>query len=68
MQKSIFDNKLGYVVYGHVGDGNLHTRPLIDMESQSEVELMERLAHNIFDRVIRSVVQSQENMVMDWLE
>jgi glycolate oxidase len=52
--QTYFDNKLGYVVYGHVGDGNLHTRPLIDMESQSEIELMERLAHNIFDRVIRS--------------
>ena len=49
-----FDNKLDYVVYGHVGDGNLHTRPLINMESQSEVELMERLAHKIFDRVIKS--------------
>ena len=52
--KLYFDNKLDYVVYGHVGDGNLHTRPLINMESQSEVELMERLAHKIFDRVIKS--------------
>jgi glycolate oxidase len=52
--QTYFDNKLDYVVYGHVGDGNLHTRPLIDIESQSEVELMERLAHNIFDRVIKS--------------
>ncbi len=49
-----FDNKLNYVVYGHVGDGNLHTRPLIDMHSKAEVELMERLAKQVFCRVIRT--------------
>lgn len=49
-----FDSKLDYVVYGHVGDGNLHTRPLIDMDSKSEIELIERLAQQVFDRVIRT--------------
>jgi glycolate oxidase len=48
------DSKLDYVVYGHVGDGNLHTRPLIDMDSKSEVELIERLASQVFSRVIRN--------------
>jgi glycolate oxidase len=52
--RTYFDNKLDYVVYGHVGDGNLHTRPLIDMDSKSEVELIERLAQQVFDRVIRT--------------
>jgi glycolate dehydrogenase FAD-linked subunit len=52
--QTYFDNKVDYVVYGHVGDGNLHTRPLIDMESKPEVELMEHLAQKIFDRVIKS--------------
>jgi D-lactate dehydrogenase (cytochrome) len=37
-----------------VGDGNLHTRPLIDMDSKSEVELIERLASQVFSRVIRN--------------
>jgi len=52
--QTYFDSKLDYVFYGHVGDGNLHTRPLIDMDSKSEVELIERLAHQVFDRVIRT--------------
>ena len=52
--QTYYNNKLDYVVYGHVGDGNLHTRPLIDMESKSEVELIERLAQQVFDKVIRT--------------
>ena len=52
--QTYLDSKLDYVLYGHVGDGNLHTRPLIDMDSKSEVELIERLAQQVFDRVIRT--------------
>ena len=52
--QTYLDSKLDYVFYGHVGDGNLHTRPLIDMDSKSEVELIERLAQQVFDRVIRT--------------
>ncbi len=46
------DSNLEYVFYGHVGDGNLHTRPLIDTNSKSEVELIERLAQQVFNMVI----------------
>ena len=56
LQQFILINKLDYVIYGHVGDGNLHTRPLIDMDSKSEVELIERLAQ-------RSFRQSNKNQV-----
>jgi FAD/FMN-containing dehydrogenase len=31
------ENKVDYVIYGHVGDGNMHTRPLIDTSSTKEV-------------------------------
>jgi len=48
------DNKLEYVMYGHVGDGNMHTRPLVDTGSKSESEMMQRLAAEIFTQVIRS--------------
>jgi FAD/FMN-containing dehydrogenase len=48
------ENKLDYVMYGHVGDGNMHTRPLVDIGSGKEVELIQRIAHKIFDHVIRS--------------
>ena len=40
-------------MYGHVGNGNLHTRPLIDIKSVSEMELIGRLAEQVFKTVIR---------------
>lgn len=48
------ENKLDYVMYGHVGNGNLHTRPLINMDSHSEIELMDRLAYKTFKRVVNA--------------
>jgi FAD/FMN-containing dehydrogenase len=47
------DNNLEYVMYGHVGDGNMHTRPLVDTGSKSESEMVQRLATEIFAQVIR---------------
>jgi FAD/FMN-containing dehydrogenase len=46
------DNKLDYVIYGHAGNGNLHTRPMIDTESKSELELFNIVAHEVFTKVI----------------
>lgn len=54
LQQLYIHGKLDYVMYGHVGNGNLHTRPLVDIGSQSEIELIERLAHEVFDKVIKS--------------
>jgi FAD/FMN-containing dehydrogenase len=48
------ENKLDYVMYGHVGDGNVHTRPLVDTSSGKEVELIQRIAGKIFEEVIKS--------------
>jgi glycolate oxidase len=48
------ENKLDYVMFGHVGDGNMHTRPVIDLDSKPQVELMERIAASVFARVIKS--------------
>jgi FAD/FMN-containing dehydrogenase len=47
------ENKLDYVIYGHVGDGNMHTRPLIDTASTKEVELMSNIANKVFSDVIK---------------
>jgi glycolate oxidase len=47
------DNKLEYVIYGHAGNGNLHTRPMIDTESQTELELFNIIADEVFTKVIR---------------
>ncbi|MDQ3851931.1 MAG: FAD-binding oxidoreductase, partial [Thermoproteota archaeon] len=38
------ENKVDYVIYGHVGDGNMHTRPLIDTTSTKEAELIYNIA------------------------
>lgn len=43
---------LDYVMYGHVGNGNLHTRPMVDIEESSEIDLLEGLAKRVFKRVI----------------
>lgn len=48
------DNKLDYVMFGHVGNGNLHTRPIIDISSKSQVELMENIAASVFAHVIKA--------------
>jgi glycolate oxidase len=47
------ENRLEYVIYGHVGDGNMHTRPLIDTASTKQVELMRNIASKIFAQVIK---------------
>lgn len=51
--------KLGfsYVIYGHVGDGNLHTRPVINDDpnifSLEKIdELLKNLANIVFDKAI----------------
>jgi glycolate oxidase len=46
------DNNLCYVMYGHVGDGNIHTRPLVDTSSKAESEMIRALAARVFAQVI----------------
>lgn len=48
---------LSYVIYGHVGDGNLHTRPIIcddtDYMSSHKLDtLLKNLANTVFKKVI----------------
>jgi FAD/FMN-containing dehydrogenase len=47
-------NNLDYVMYGHVGDGNMHTRPLLDLGSGEEVDLIQKIAGKVFRQVITS--------------
>jgi FAD/FMN-containing dehydrogenase len=48
------DNRLDYVMFGHIGDGNMHTRPVIDLDSKSQLELMDRIAASVFANVVKS--------------
>jgi FAD/FMN-containing dehydrogenase len=43
--------KLDYVFYGHAGNGNLHTRPIIDTSLDTSKELIESLASEVFSKV-----------------
>jgi FAD/FMN-containing dehydrogenase len=51
LQKYI-ENNLDYVIYGHAGNGNLHTRPMINTESQNEIKLYDHLAEEVFTKAI----------------
>ena len=44
--------RMDYVIYGHVGNGNLHTRPFVDTNCKNEVELMKHIATQVFKTVI----------------
>jgi len=36
------------VVYGHAGDGHVHTRPLLDLKSESDRQIMVKIAEETF--------------------
>ena len=49
---SLYDSfKLDYVMYGHIGNGNIHTRPLVDVQSAQAKQIVEQLAHDVFLKV-----------------
>ncbi|MCS7141945.1 MAG: FAD-binding protein [Candidatus Nitrosocaldus sp.] len=37
-----------YSLYGHAGDGNLHTRPILDLSNDSSIRVMRALADELF--------------------
>ena len=43
--------KLDYVFYGHAGNGNLHTRPIIDTASDIYKDLLKSLSADVFSKV-----------------
>lgn len=46
------ENKLDYVMYGHLGDGNIHTRPMVNMDSPEDIRLIQCIADAVFSQVI----------------
>lgn len=42
------------VVYGHAGDGQLHTRPLLNLKKAGDLDLMNKIADEVFQIVIAS--------------
>ncbi len=49
----LFDSyDLTYGIFGHIGDGNLHIRPLFDMNDSREFQLACNLYEKVYDKVI----------------
>ncbi len=43
---------LTYGLFGHIGDGNLHIRPLLDISEASELKLAREIYDKVYDEVI----------------
>lgn len=41
-----------YAITGHIGDGNFHIFPLIDLKKESAREVVQSLSHKVYDLVI----------------
>jgi len=51
LQRVYNKHGLKYVVYGHAGDGNLHTRPLFDVSKSEEIKIMREVAEDLLNAV-----------------
>jgi FAD/FMN-containing dehydrogenase/Fe-S oxidoreductase len=40
------------IMYGHAGDGNIHTRPLLDLKDRSDLHLMQRIMDEVVEVVL----------------
>jgi FAD/FMN-containing dehydrogenase/Fe-S oxidoreductase len=50
---SLFNSyNLTFGVFGHIGDGNLHIRPLFDLNNQKEFDLARHIYDTVYDRII----------------
>ena len=54
-------------MYGHVGNGNLHTRPIIDIGRRSEIDLLKSLPTRYSGKWLAMEEPLQESMAMAWL-
>ena len=43
--------EVGFVLYGHIAKGLMHTRPLLDLKDPHDIDLLKTLADEIFDLV-----------------
>ncbi len=49
----LFDRHgLIYGIFGHIGDGNLHVRPLFDLNDPDDMKLADQLYYEIYNHVI----------------
>ena len=58
----IFDReKVEAVMYGHAGDGNIHTRPILDLKNAADLRTMQRLYDEVsgYVRGIRGTMSGE---------
>ncbi len=49
----LFDkHNLIFGIFGHIGDGNLHIRPLFDLNVEADFELAKEIYDTVYDKVI----------------
>jgi FAD/FMN-containing dehydrogenase/Fe-S oxidoreductase len=49
----LFDShNLTYGIFGHIGDGNLHIRPLFDLNNHDELQLARKIYDIVYDKII----------------
>ncbi|MEE8133078.1 MAG: FAD-linked oxidase C-terminal domain-containing protein, partial [Nitrososphaerales archaeon] len=51
LQEVYNKHSLSYVIYGHAGDGNLHTRPLLDMGKDEEIKIMKEVTNDLLKAI-----------------
>ncbi|MCB4203599.1 anaerobic glycerol-3-phosphate dehydrogenase subunit C [Deferribacterales bacterium Es71-Z0220] len=49
--KILAQNKLNFVVYGHIAKGLMHTRPLMDLKDPHDVDLLKKVADEFFELI-----------------
>jgi len=49
--KVMEDNRVAFVIYGHIAKGLLHTRPLLDLKDPGDVGRLKRIADDYYDLV-----------------
>ena len=61
LQKLFDREKVDAVMYGHVGDGNIHTRPLLDPKDPDDLRTMQRLYDEVsgYVRGIRGTMSGE---------
>ncbi|UCD16613.1 MAG: FAD-binding oxidoreductase [Candidatus Zixiibacteriota bacterium] len=52
ISKLLESHRLIFGISGHIGDGNLHIRPLFDLNEPEDLELAGRLYDTVYDHVI----------------
>ncbi|MCK5125486.1 MAG: FAD-binding oxidoreductase [candidate division Zixibacteria bacterium] len=52
IRKRLEKDNLTFGLFGHIGDGNLHIRPLLDFHRRSDYQLIENLYTDVYAKIV----------------